>query len=99
MVADATFVAYVVVCVIEASALMFSELLKVVVSLSVPVAIYCTKRTGCVVEVPAYETRCPNSIPVETINAISNRKIDAMVFSSGKTVSNSSLILSLIFLV
>ena len=33
MVADATFVAYVVVCVIEASALMFSELLKVVVSL------------------------------------------------------------------
>ena len=41
------------VCVIEASALMFSELLKVVVSLSGPVAIYCTKRTGCVVEVPA----------------------------------------------
>ena len=46
-----------------------------------------------VVEVPAYETRCPDSIPIETINAISKRKIDAMVFSSGKTVSNSSFLL------
>ena len=46
-----------------------------------------------VVEVPAYETRCPDSIPIETINAISNRKIDAMVFSSGKTVLNSSFLL------
>ena len=46
-----------------------------------------------VVEVPAYETRCPDSIPVETINAIAKRKIDAMVFSSGKTVLNSSFLL------
>ena len=46
-----------------------------------------------VVEVAAYETRCPDSIPIETINAIANRKVDAMVFSSGKTVSNSSLLL------
>ena len=46
-----------------------------------------------VVEVAAYETRCPDSIPIETINAISDRKIDAMVFSSGKTVLNSSFLL------
>ena len=46
-----------------------------------------------VVEVAAYETRCPDSIPKYTINAIAKRKIDAMVFSSGKTVSNSSFLL------
>ena len=46
-----------------------------------------------VVEVAAYETRCPDSIPEETINAISKSQIDAIVFSSGKTVSNSALLL------
>ena len=46
-----------------------------------------------VVEVAAYETRCPDSIPKETINAIYNRNVDAMVFSSGKTVSNSAFLL------
>ena len=46
-----------------------------------------------VVEVAAYETRCPASIPIETIYAIANKKADAMVFSSGKTVLNSSLLL------
>ena len=46
-----------------------------------------------VFEVAAYETRCPDSIPEDTINVISNRKIDAFIFSSGKTVSNSSFLL------
>ena len=46
-----------------------------------------------VVEVAAYETRCPESIPQETINAISKGKVDAMIFSSGKTVSNSAFLL------
>ena len=46
-----------------------------------------------VIEVAAYETRCPDSIPLETINAINNRKVDAMIFSSGKTVSNSAFLL------
>ena len=46
-----------------------------------------------VVEVAAYETRCPDSIPLETINAIASRKVDAIVFSSGKTVSNSAVLL------
>ena len=46
-----------------------------------------------VVEVAAYETRCPASIPSQTVNAIANGKVDAMVFSSSKTVSNSSFLL------
>ena len=46
-----------------------------------------------VVEVAAYETRCPNSIPNHTIDAISKKKVDAMIFSSGKTVSNSAFLL------
>ena len=45
-----------------------------------------------VVEVAAYETRCPDSIPLETINAIVTKKVDAMVFSSGKTVLNSAFL-------
>ena len=46
-----------------------------------------------VVEVAAYETRCPESIPEETIDAIFNRKVDAIIFSSGKTVSHSAFLL------
>jgi len=46
-----------------------------------------------VVEVAAYETRCPDSIPEETIDVIFNRKVDAIIFSSGKTVSNSAFLL------
>ena len=46
-----------------------------------------------VFEVAAYETRCPNSIPKDTIHVISNRKVDAFIFSSGKTVSNSGTLL------
>ncbi len=50
-----------------------------------------------VFEVAAYETRCPNSIPKDTINVLSNRKVDAFIFSSGKTVSNSALLLEKAF--
>ena len=46
-----------------------------------------------VFEVAAYETRCPDSIPEETIDIISNRKVDAIIFSSGKTVVNSAFLL------
>ena len=46
-----------------------------------------------VIEVAAYETRCPDSIPKETIDVISSRKVDAVIFSSGKTVSNSAFLL------
>ncbi len=46
-----------------------------------------------VFEVAAYETRCPESIPEETIDIISNRKVDAIIFSSGKTVVNAAFLL------
>ena len=46
-----------------------------------------------VFEVAAYETRCPESIPKETIDVIYNGKVDAIIFSSGKTVSNAALLL------
>ncbi len=50
-----------------------------------------------VFEVAAYETRCPDSIPEETIDVISNQQVDAIIFSSGKTVSNSSVLLEKAF--
>ena len=46
-----------------------------------------------VLEVAAYETRCPDSIPKETIDVISTGTVDAVIFSSGKTVSNSAFLL------
>ena len=46
-----------------------------------------------VFEVAAYETRCPDSLPKKTIDMILNRKVDAIIFSSGKTVSNSAFLL------
>ena len=46
-----------------------------------------------VVEVPAYESKCPNSIPKETVCAIKEKKINAIIFSSGKTVQNSAYLL------
>jgi len=46
-----------------------------------------------VFEVAAYEPRCPESIPKETIDIISNRKVDAIIFSSGKTVVNAAFLL------
>ncbi|MFO0017517.1 MAG: uroporphyrinogen-III synthase [Synechococcaceae cyanobacterium] len=43
---------------------------------------------GRVVEVAAYETRCPDSLPSEALLAFERRRIDAITFSSGKTVSH-----------
>ena len=50
-----------------------------------------------VVEVPAYETNCPTTIPVSTLQAINDRKIDAIIFASGKTVRNCSHLLEKYF--
>jgi len=52
-----------------------------------------SKAGSSVFEVAAYETRCPESIPKETIDIISNRKVDAIIFSSGKTVVNAAFLL------
>ena len=50
-------------------------------------------RGACVKEVAAYESKCPESIPVETINAFKNKMVDAILFSSGKTVKNTAFLL------
>jgi len=44
-------------------------------------------------EVAAYESRCPESIPLKTINALQSNTIDAILFSSGKTVKNTAFLL------
>ena len=50
-------------------------------------------RGALVQEVAAYESRCPESIPLETINAFKSKTIDAILFSSGKTVKNTAFLL------
>ena len=50
-------------------------------------------RGALVKEVAAYESKCPKSIPIETINAFQRKTIDAILFSSGKTVKNTAFLL------
>ena len=42
-----------------------------------------------VVEVAAYESRCPTSIPDDTLKALEHGEVDVISFSSGKTVSHT----------
>ena len=42
-----------------------------------------------VVEVPAYESSCPKSIPDLTVKALDDFEVDAITFTSGKTVSHT----------
>jgi len=44
---------------------------------------------GRVVEVPAYETRCPQSWPSAALMALEQRQLAAITFSSGKTVRHA----------
>ena len=46
-----------------------------------------------VVEVPAYETRCPRGLPSATLAALEQGRLDAITFSSGKTVSHAARML------
>ena len=46
-----------------------------------------------VVEVAAYESDCPDVIPEDTLDAIDKSKVDAVVFTSGKTALHTSLLL------
>jgi uroporphyrinogen-III synthase len=46
-----------------------------------------------VVEVAAYETRCPDGLPSAALAALESRRLDAITFSSGKTVSHTCLML------
>ena len=50
-----------------------------------------------VTAVAAYESKCPSVIPQKTINAFQNKIIDAILFSSGKTVKNTSKLLKMHF--
>jgi uroporphyrinogen-III synthase len=46
-----------------------------------------------VVEVPAYETRCPQQWPTAALQAFERGQLDAITFSSGKTVNHTCLLL------
>jgi uroporphyrinogen-III synthase len=46
-----------------------------------------------VVEVPAYETRCPEGLPSGALQALSQRRLDAITFSSAKTVRHTAQML------
>ena len=46
-----------------------------------------------VVEVPAYETRCPQGLPSAAVAALERGQLDAITFSSGKTVSHTARLL------
>ena len=52
------------------------------------------REMGAIVdEVASYESRCPNTMPKETEKAFKDGIIDAIIFSSGKTVFNSAFLL------
>ena len=46
-----------------------------------------------VVEVAAYESRCPESLPKATATALAAGSVDAITFSSGKTVQHTAQLL------
>tara|TARA_Y100000589_G_C27099425_1_gene607381 strand:- start:205 stop:999 length:795 start_codon:yes stop_codon:yes gene_type:complete len=46
-----------------------------------------------VIEVPAYESKCPEFIPRATVDAFKRKAIHAIIFSSGKVVRNSAYLL------
>ena len=52
---------------------------------------------GRVVEVAAYETRCPQGLPSEALLAFERRRIAAITFSSGKTVTHTAQLLERAF--
>ena len=50
---------------------------------------YLFQEGARVVEVSAYETKCPKEVPRETINAFKDKTVDAIVFTSSKTVAHT----------
>ena len=56
------------------------------------------REMGAIVdEVATYESRCPRTMPQETVKAFKDGIIDAIIFSSGKTVFNSAFLLKKYF--
>ncbi len=50
-----------------------------------------------ITEVPAYESLCPSDIPKSTYIALNNFKVDAIVFTSGKTAIHSARLIRSVF--
>ncbi|MEB3172881.1 MAG: uroporphyrinogen-III synthase [Cyanobacteriota bacterium] len=50
-----------------------------------------------VVEVAAYETRCPSGLPSAAVAALEQRRLDALTFSSAKTVRHTASLLESAF--
>jgi uroporphyrinogen-III synthase len=50
-----------------------------------------------VVEVAAYETRCPEALPTKAVAALAHGRLDAITFSSAKTVSHTAQLLERAF--
>jgi uroporphyrinogen-III synthase len=50
-----------------------------------------------VVEVAAYETRCPDGLPSAAVAALEHGELDAITFSSGKTVRHTAALLEAAF--
>ncbi len=46
-----------------------------------------------VVEVPAYESKCPTEIPRNTLLELTNTKVDAVLFTSAKTAAHTAHLL------
>ncbi len=46
-----------------------------------------------VIEVAAYESSCPKTIPEDTLNAIKRKKVDAIAFTSGKSAMHTAELL------
>jgi uroporphyrinogen-III synthase len=50
-----------------------------------------------VVEVAAYESRCPEGLPSATVQALDQGRVEAITFSSGKTVEHTARLLEAAF--
>lgn len=47
-----------------------------------------TAKGAQVVEVPAYESKCPDAVAPQALEALQNRTVDVITFASSKTVQN-----------
>jgi uroporphyrinogen-III synthase len=53
-----------------------------------------TAKGAEVIEVPAYESRCPQTVDSSIVNALQQHRVDAITFASSKTVKNFDTLIS-----
>jgi uroporphyrinogen-III synthase len=53
-----------------------------------------TAKGAEIIEVPAYESRCPQNIDNSVVNALQQNQVDAITFASSKTVKNFHTLIS-----